>query len=404
MDQRDTLAAPSGSNQDTLTATTMADWMTDSFQFPSFKRGDVVDGVIIQVSEDEVLVDIGAKSEGVVASRELERMGPQELADLRVGMTVRTVIVNPEDKDGNIILSLTQAEVDRDWEDAQKKQETGEIFESSVTNHNKGGVIVPFGRLRGFVPASQLTRLRRKSDDPNGQSLAGLVGQKLWLKVIEVDRGHNRLILSEQAAMRIRNKTMKEKLLTELKEGDVVTGEVISLADFGAFVNLGGADGLIHLSELSWRRVSHPSEVLKVGDEVEVQVLNVDRDKRRIGLSLKRLQPEPWSQVESQYKIGQTVTGTITKIANFGAFARLAGDAQGEVEGLIHLSELADRPVQSPREVVKEGDILELRIIRVDAANKRIGLSLRRAAEPNFTGDDQQPTETERATADEAVE
>jgi small subunit ribosomal protein S1 len=385
MEQRSTVGASNGQGG---AVNTMEEWMTGDFGYRSLKRGDVVDGIIVQVGEDEVLVDIGAKSEGIVPAREIERLAPQEIENLHVGMTVRTVILTTEDKDGNIILSLTQAEVDRDWEDAEKKMESGEIFESSVTNHNKGGVIVPFGRLRGFIPASQLTRARRKGDDANGQSLVGLVGTKLWLKVIEVDRGHNRLILSEQAAMRQRNKVLKERLLVELKEGDKVTGEVISLADFGAFVNLGGADGLIHLSELSWRRVNHPSEVLKVGDEVEVQVLNVDRERRRIGLSLKRLQPEPWSQIENQFQLGQVVKGTITKLASFGAFARLEGDTKGEMEGLIHLSELADKPVQHPREVVKEGDPVEVRIIRVDAARKRMGLSMRRINDPDFKIDE----------------
>ncbi len=376
----------------------MEAWMNGDFGYRNLRRGDVVDGVIVQVGEDEILVDVGAKSEGVVSAREIERMTPEELADLRVGMTVRTVILNPEDKDGNTVVSLAQAEADRDWEDAEQKMESGEIFESTVANHNKGGVIVPVGRLRGFVPASQLTRARRRTDDPTGQSLSGLIGQKLWLKVIEVDRGHNRLILSEQAAMRQRNKALKERLLTELKDGDIVSGEVISLADFGAFVNLGGADGLIHLSELSWRRVNHPSEVLKIGDEVEVQVLNVDRERRRIGLSLKRLQPEPWAQVESQYQVGQVVKGRITKLASFGAFARLDGDASGDVEGLIHLSELADRPIQHPRDVVNEGDVVDVRIIRVDPQRKRIGLSLKRIDDPDVRVEDTAVAEVEAPT------
>jgi len=382
MDQRSSGAS---NGQTAAPANVMEQWMNGDFGFRSFKRGDVVDGSIVQVGDHEILIDIGAKSEGIVTGRELEKLSPEDLAELRVGMTVRTVILTTEDKDGNILLSLTQAEVDRDWEDAEKRLESGEIFETPITNHNKGGVIVPLGRLRGFVPASQLTRNRRRTDEA---SLAGLVGQTLWVKVIEVDRAHNRLILSEQAAMRQRNKTLKEQLLTELKEGDVISGQVISLADFGAFVNLGGADGLIHLSELSWRRVNHPSEVLKVGEEVEVQVLNVDRERRRIGLSLKRLQPEPWSQIESQYQLGQVVRGTITKLAQFGAFARLEGDTRGEVEGLIHLSELADRPVQNPREVVKEGDVVDLRIIRVDPDKKRMGLSLRRVNDPDFKPED----------------
>ena len=359
----------------------LLDEIERSLQEPT--AGEIRTGTVVEMRHHEVLVDIGFKSEGVVSGREFERLG-DALESLKVGDEV-PVFVMREDKDGNVMLSISRALAEKDWERAEELMRTQDIFECPVDSYNRGGVIVKLGQVRGFVPASQLTRTRRRTDEA---SLAGLVGQSLWVKVIEVDRAHNRLILSEQAAMRQRNKTLKEQLLTELKEGDVVSGQVISLADFGAFVNLGGADGLIHLSELSWRRVNHPSEVLKVGEEVEVQVLNVDRERRRIGLSLKRLQPEPWSQIESQYQLGQVVRGTITKLAQFGAFARLEGDARGEVEGLIHLSELADRPVQNPREVVKEGDVVDLRIIRVDPVKKRMGLSLRRANDPDFQPED----------------
>jgi small subunit ribosomal protein S1 len=368
-------------NQDNMTEQSpgghpMEAWLEADYGHKSFDRGDVVDGVIVHVSPGEILVDIGAKTEAFVAEREVQSMTPADLANLQVGDHIRAVVLSPEDREGNLVLSLAQAELDSDWGRAEELYASGEVFEGTVTNHNKGGVIVPLGKVRGFVPASQLSRGRRKNAGQGG-SLAGLVGENLWLKVIEVDRTQNRLILSELAAMRQRNKAERERLLSELKEGDVVEGEVISLADFGAFVSLGGADGLIHLSELAWHRVNHPSEVLKVGDEVECVVLNVDRERRRIGLSLKRLQPEPWSQVEDKYQVGQLVDVTITKLASFGAFARVDSD----VEGLIHVSELDDRPVGHPKEVVKEGDVVTVQIIRIDSERKRIGLSLRRAKE-----------------------
>ena len=208
-----------------------------------------------------------------------------------------------------------------------------------------------------------------------------MVGQQLQLKIIEFDRRRNRLILSERAAMREWRKQQKEKLLDELQEGDVCQGRVSSLCNFGAFIDLGGADGLVHLSELSWGRVSHSKEVLQVGDEVDVYILNVDREKRRIGLSLKRLQPEPWSLVPEKYSVGQLVQGTITKLANFGAFARIEND---EIEGLIHISEFSEDPIAHPKEVVKEGDVVTLRIIRIDANRRRMGLSLKRVEEGEY--------------------
>jgi small subunit ribosomal protein S1 len=369
----------------------------------TLRRGQIVEGVIVQVRPSEILVDVGAKSEGVIWGREIERLGPEGLAELHDGQTVLVYVVTPEDKNGNPVLSLSRAQAERDWRDAEKIFESGEIFEGTVAGYNKGGLIVRLGKVRGFVPSSQITSLkgRRRQSEDGEDPLAALVGNKMQLKVIEIDRSRNRLILSERAAMREWRRQHKERLLAELQEGDVRKGEVISICDFGAFVDLGGADGLIHLSELSWRRVSHPSEVLKVGDEVEVYVLNVDRDRKRIGLSLKRLEPDPWSLITESYRTGQLVEGTVTKLVKFGAFARIFDD---DVEGLIHLSELSDDRIAHPREVVQEGDIRTLRIIRIDPDQRRIGLSLKRVDSSEYLDLDWQEGYDREGQAAEAEE
>jgi len=360
-------------------AKAMAELLENAYTFRMPNRGDILEGTVVKIDPDQILVDIGFKSEGVVPGAELERIKPETI---KVGDQVLVYVVNPEDKSGNVVLSLIRAQLERDWRNAEKLFESGEIFEATVSGYNRGGLIVRLGKVRGFVPASQLSSATREgNEEVQSDDLAKLVGQKLKLKIIELDRGRNRLILSERAAIREWRRQQKERLLAELQEGDIVRGAVSSLCDFGAFVDLGGADGLIHLSELSWGRVSHPSEVLKVGDEVEVYVLKVDRKERRIGLSLKRLQPDPWSQVEEKYSIGQLVEGTITKLTNFGAFARLKDD---EIEGLIHISELSDERVTHPKEVVKEGDVLTLRIIRIDPERRRMGLSLRKVASAEY--------------------
>ncbi|HIC94104.1 MAG TPA: S1 RNA-binding domain-containing protein, partial [Anaerolineae bacterium] len=326
-------------------AQAMAELLENAYTFRMPNRGDILEGTVVKIDPDQILVDIGFKTEGVVPGAELERIKPETI---KVGDQVLVYVVNPGDKSGNVVLSLTRAQLERDWRNVEKLFESGEIFEATVTGYNRGGLIVHLGKVRGFVPASQLSSVTQEGDE-GGQSedLAKLVGQKLKLKIVELDRERNRLILSERAAIREWRRQQKERLLAELQEGDILRGEVSSLCDFGAFVDLGGADGLIHLSELSWGRVSHPSEVLKVGDEVEVYVLKVDRKERRIGLSLKRLQPDPWSQVEERYSVGQLVEGTITKLTNFGAFARLKDD---EIEGLIHISELSDERITHPKE------------------------------------------------------
>ncbi len=368
--------------------------LDNSYQFKDIKRGEVLTGTIVRISPQEILVDVGSKSEGIISGRELEHLPPDVLSELKVGDEVMTFVVNSEDRNGNIVLSLSRAQAEKDWREAEDLFKSQDVFEGQVAGFNKGGLIVKVGKVRGFVPASQLVTLHgggksEEAAEGEGEEAGRpeerwqpLVGKKLQLKVIEMDRSRNRLILSERAAMRDWRKIQKEKLLSELHEGMHLRGKVISLADFGAFVDLGGADGLVHLSEISWKRVTHPREVLKVGQEVEVEVLNVDHDRKRIGLSLKRLEPDPWSLVENRYKVGQLVEGTITKLAKFGAFARIKDDDQ--IEGLIHISELSDGRINHPKEVVKEGQILTLRIIRIDAERRRLGLSLKRVDQAEY--------------------
>lgn len=364
----------------------MAELLQQESVHTSPQRGDVVEGVIVSISPSEVLIDIGCKCEGIVSSRDLERLDPEFRQSLRVGDKVLAYVVRPEDQEGDIILSLARAQVEGDWQVANKLFEAEEIFEETVVGFNRGGLIVNIGRVRGFVPASQIVSIkvsREGADAEREESFEQMVGQKLHLKIIELDRRRNRLILSERAAVREWRHERKDQLLDELQEGEVRKGIVSSLCDFGAFVDLGGADGLVHLSELSWRRVGHPKQVLTIGQQVEVFILGIDRDRRRIALSMKRLQKEPWSAIEEQYQVGQLVTGTITKLTNFGAFARL----DDYIEGLIHISELSEDHITHPKEVVQEGQELTLRIIRIDASRQRIGLSLRRVNEDQYSDD-----------------
>ncbi len=365
--------------------------LDESMGIKEIKRGDVLPGVVVQITPQEIVVDVGSKSEGIISGREKERLPGDVLSELKVGDEIMTYVVTPEDANGNIVLSLSRAQTEKDWHEAEELFKTQNVFEGQVAGYNKGGLIVKVGKVRGFVPASQLVSVpgAEKAEAEGGDEEAKsdrrwqpLVGKKLQLKVIELDRARNRLILSERAAMRDWRKIQKEKLLSELHEGMHLKGRVISLADFGAFVDLGGADGLVHLSEISWKRVTHPREVLKVGQEVEVEVLNVDHDRKRIGLSLKRLEPDPWSLIENRYKVGQLVEGTITKLAKFGAFARIKDD--DEIEGLIHISELSDGRINHPKEVIKEGQVVTLRIIRIDAERRRLGLSLKRVDQAEY--------------------
>ncbi|MCL4535004.1 MAG: 30S ribosomal protein S1 [Bacteroidetes bacterium] len=352
-------------------------------EFRAPRRGDIIEGVVMSVDKESVMVDIGTKSEGIIPAQELQRLDPKALEELKVGDSVFVYVLQPEGQEGHVILSLSRAKAERGWAVAQKYFEEGKTFEAEVVDFNRGGLIVNIEGVRGFVPMSQVVGLRHDDTaEPGPESkLAALVGQFVPLKVLEVNRRRNRLILSERLGVQERRQRRKDELLDELHEGQTRHGRVSSVCDFGAFVDVGGADGLVHLSELSWGPVQHPSHVVEVGEEVDVMVLAVDKEKKKISLSLRRCQPEPWSNVGEKYPPGALVTATITKLATFGAFARL----ENGVEGLIHISELSEARIAHPKNVVKEGDVVTLRVLRIDPERRRIGLSLRQVTSEERT-------------------
>ena len=341
------------------------------------QTGEICPGVIASISDSQILVSVGAKSEGIITGRELEAIPDEERATLKVDQQILVYVLSAEDPSGNMVLSYTRAQEQKGWAEVEKMLEDGASYEGKVDGFNKGGIIVPVYGLRGFVPASQLGISRRMAvtgDTPDAR-YAKMIGEPITVRVIEVDRKRRRLILSERAASSETRQSIKERVIESLKEGEVYTGKVTSLADFGAFVNVNGADGLVHLSEISWERVQHPSEVLEVGQEVQVKIINIDREKKRIGLSIRALQNDPWQSKVDKFKVGQLVEGVITRLTKFGAFARLEGD----LEGLIHISEISENRIEHPKEAgLHEGSVVTLRIIRIDPEQRRIGLSLRK--------------------------
>jgi len=344
-----------------------------NLDFPT--QGEIRPGIVATIRDNEILVSIGTKSEGVISGKELEQIPAEIRSTLTVGQEIPVFVVAPEDQNGNVVLSYVRAREEKDWDDVEALLETGDAYDSKVVGYNKGGLIVPIGQLRGFVPASQISLLRRPGQNENAeQKYAKMIGEPMRVRVIEVDRSRRRLILSERSALQETRETLKDRLLDGLKEGDVRTGRVTSLADFGAFVNIDGADGLVHLSEISWDRIQHPNEVLKVGEEVKVRVISVDRDRKRIGLSIRQLQQDPWMRKVGELREGMLIEGTITHLTKFGAFARIGDD----LEGLIHVSELSEQRIGHPKEVVKEGETLTLRVIKIDPERRRIGLSRRK--------------------------
>ncbi|MCA1953870.1 MAG: S1 RNA-binding domain-containing protein [Anaerolinea sp.] len=342
--------------------------------FPT--AGEIRNGVIASLTPGQILVSVGTKSEGVISGKEYELIPEEELATLKVGQEIPVYVINPEDQNGNLVLSYVRAREEVSWKDVEALKESRESIRSSIVGYNKGGLIVPVMGLRGFVPASQISLSRRAalSGDTPDQMWSKMIGQEIYVCVIEVDRERRRLILSERAASTETRESLKERVIDELQEGEIRTGRVTSLADFGAFVNINGADGLVHLSEISWDRIQHPGEVLKVGQEVKVKVISVDREKKRIGLSIRQLLDDPWAQRVAAYQVGQLIEGKITRLTKFGAFARI----QDDLEGLIHISEISERRIEHPKEVLKEGDVVTLRVIKIDPENHRVGLSLRR--------------------------
>ena len=335
-----------------------------------FDEGDLVTGTIVKLDRDEVLLDIGFKSEGVIPVRELSirrDVDPSEVVSL--GDQIEALVLQKEDKDGRLILSKKRAEYERAWISVEEKFNNGENVEGEVIEVVKGGLILDIG-LRGFLPAS-LVDLRRVKD------LNAYMGTRIEARVIEMDRNRNNVVLSRRVVLEEARKAERQEILSKLKVGMRLKGTVSSIVDFGAFVDLGGIDGLVHISELSWNHVNHPSEVVKVGQEVEVEVLDVDLNRERISLGLKQTTEDPWRALVKKYPVGAIVEGTVTKLVPFGAFVEL-GDS---IEGLVHISEMASRHVDVPSQVSNVGDPVQVKVMDIDMDRRRISLSMKAAAE-----------------------
>ena len=371
----------------------LGEYLSRTTNFDPPKKDQLVSGRVSAISDRQILVELGAKSEGIVFGKEIDALPKDVRNSMKVGDEVYAYVIQPEDRNGNVVLSMAKAITEKDWRTAEELFEKQEAIETMIAGFNKGGVIIKVGRLRGFVPASQLSLIHQRmmGDEslPPEQRFQKLVGQKALIKVIEIDRERNRLILSERAASKEAREALKTKLLAEIEEGQTLEGIVSSVKDFGAFIDLGGAEGMIHLSELSYQRVAKPSDVLKEGQKVKVKVLEVDKDSGRIALSLKALQADPWSQVAKKYRPGQLLEAEIIKLhPKHGAFARLKDDEA--IEGLIPLSEISDKQITSPREVLKEGQMVTLRVLRVEPEQRRIALSLKRVNRPEYADADWQ--------------
>lgn len=344
--------------------------------------GETREGWVVEHRNNEILVDIGAKSEGIITSSELQEMDEAVRKKLTIGSQILVYIVSTDDQHGNIVVSYTKAAAERDWVLAEELQASQEICEGKIVGHNRGGLLIKVGHLRGFVPNSQLGREWKQGNMLNEETVSKLMGSILAVKVLEVDSKRNRLILSERAAAQVLRQARRVELLKTLAEGDVFNGRVINLADFGAFIDIGGIEGLVHLSELSWKRINKPSDLLQVGDQVKVRVISIDQDKERLALSIKQLESDPWTMIDEKYQIGQLLEATVTKLTKYGAFARLHDDY--ELEGLIHISELSEDHVTHPGEVVKPSQKVAVRIIRIDPKQRQLGLSIKQVASDKY--------------------
>lgn len=363
--------------------------LEESFSQSTFERSDTITGTVLSASHKGLIVGVGSMRDGFVDRTDIERLA-MEPTDFAIGQEIDVTILRMEDDDGNLVLSISQARQSEDWKKAEELLEKQENWQGFVSDANRGGLIILFGNVRGFVPASHVSDLPRGlGEDERRTYLSRLVGEPISLKVIEVNRKRRRLVFSQREAQRDTRDARKESLLGELKEGEIRTGIVSGLRDFGAFVDLGGADGLIHISELAWHRVKHPKEVLNVGDQVTVYVLRLDDEGKRIGLSLKRLQPNPWSMVEEMYHIGQLVSGTISRLADFGAFVSM----EPGIEALLHVSQISAPPPSHPSQVVYETQHLLMRVISIEPDKQRLGLSLKDISdEERFSWQEQNPS------------
>ncbi len=358
------------------------------------RRGEVVDGEVMGFSEDGgILVNIGHKSEGVVQQREMRSLSQEDLQNLQIGDQIITYVLRPESADNAAILSIDRALGETGWRELEQCLEDNETVEGSILGFNKGGAIVDVRKVQGFVPMSQLVSVPRDifrdrsetEEDPEAEARrmerqAEETGKTLQLKILEINRSRNRAIFSERQAVQEWRDAQKARLVQELQVGEVRKGVVTGISSFGAFVDLGGADGLVHISEMSWGPVGRPEDVVSIGDQLDVFVLRVDVENKKIALSLRRLEPEPWETIHERLHVDDIVDAQITKLTNFGAFARV----EGNIEGLIHISELSDRVIGHPREVVQEGEDVKLKVLRIEPERRRLGLSLKQTMDNPF--------------------
>ncbi len=356
---------------------TMGELLEMSGGWKDLHRGEVVDGVVMRVDQEGILVNVGGKSEGIIPAREVRSLTPEALLALEIGSSITAYVLKTEQEEGIAVLSLDRARSETGWAVMEKALTDDSLVTGTIVDHNRGGVVVDVEGAQAFVPLSHLlpSTRQQKEQQEAGVNTPPLEPQQY--KVLEVDRRGRRAILSERLAWKDWREEQKAKLMQELVEGETRKGKVSGVAKFGVFVDLGGADGLIHTSELSWQTVTNPEEFVHIGDEIDVMVLNVDKEKERISLSLRRLNTEPWTTITEAFEIGQIVTGTITRLTTFGAFAQI----EGGIEGLIHISELSDKRITHPKEAVQEGEVLELKILNLDPEKHRLGLSRRRVVE-----------------------
>jgi len=362
--------------------TTDSDTQEETFDFAALleqsfesleqvRRGDLLNGTILAIDDMGIIIDVGLKRDAVLKHTEYQDI--EDDYDFTIGQKITVMVTDTEDRDGQLIVSIKQARAQKDWDAATEHMDADEVYKGRVIAANRGGLIIPFGELRGFVPASHVVDMPRGLDDEERVGhLTQYVGKDITVKIIEVNPQRRRLVFSQRQAQRERREAIKEDLLDNLSEGDVIKGRVSSLRDFGAFIDLGGADGLIHISELAWRRITSPSEVVSVGDEIDVYVLQLDQEGKRIGLSLKRLKANPWEEIAETYTVGQTVEGRVSRVVSFGAFVEL----EDGIEALLHLSQMADPAPETPEEIIMPGDFIQTKIVSLEPDRQRIGLTL----------------------------
>ena len=369
-------SAPEAEHQDDQAAD-METLLKDHANYDLPRPGDIRVGEVIRATPNEILIDIGLKREGLVSQEDLQMIKRDKMEEVEVGDKVPVLILRPQDNDGYAAVSIFKARMAEDWLRAEELMESKEIFEAEISGYNRGGLTIQFGRIRGFIPLSHIVGMPRNiSQTERRERQKAMVGREVGLRVIEVDRRRRRLILSQRLAHRAWQRRRKRELLDELEVGENRQGHVTSITDFGIFVDVGGADGLVHLSELSWGRVDDAHEVCTVGDELDVVILSIDKERERIGLSLKQTKEDPWTTVGDRYQEGDLIEGKVTQVSSIGAFV----EVEPGVEGLLHVSELVGAPAVVPEEILQSGDKILVKVIRVESHRRRIGLSARRVS------------------------